>query len=75
MIRPLAALEGGREMLGAMGGRVARRARGVARPTMEAASHVREYVADARRAIDDAVADEVRQLRRAIRKQRRRVGL
>lgn len=43
--------------------------------TEDAGDTVREYAEAAREAIDDAVAREVRDLRRAIRKQRKRLGL
>ena len=41
----------------------------------ETAEELGRYLGSAREAIDGVVADEVRQLRRAIRRQRRRAGL
>ena len=41
----------------------------------DASDSVRRYAGDAREAIDEAVAREVRELRRAVRRQRKRLGL
>ena len=44
-------------------------------PGREAAGAVREYIDTARGAIDDAVEQELRELRRAVRRQRKRIGV
>lgn len=44
-------------------------------PRDEIREQVRDYAGRAREAIDDAVASEVRDLRRAVRRQRKRLGL
>ena len=44
-------------------------------PGRDAAAAVREYVESARGAIDSAVEQELRDLRRAVRRQRKRIGV
>lgn len=44
-------------------------------PREEIADHMSEYVGRARDAIDDAVESELKDLRRAIRRQRKRLGI
>lgn len=44
-------------------------------PREEIADNVREYLGRARETIDDAVASELRDLRKALRRQRRRLGI
>lgn len=57
-------------------GRMARRAAKIAGPALESAGeHVADYMSAAREAIDDVVSAELRSLRKAIRRQRRRAGL
>lgn len=64
-------------MAGAMAARevVGRATRAAGPMAADAADHLTRYAREARGAIDAAVEAEVRALRRAIRKQRRRVGL
>lgn len=83
VMRPLAdiaASEAGRRLLQAGVGAVSARAmsgagRAAAPMVRDAASHLGDYVRTAREAIDDFLADEVRDLRKAIRRGRRRAGL
>ena len=70
----------GRAMLGraakAAGRGAVQRGMKVARGFGEdAGDHVRHYADSAREAIDDAVAREVRDLRRAVRRRRKRLGI
>ncbi len=61
---------------GALGSRAVREAGRAAMPMMrEAAENLGDYVRSARSAIDEYVADEVRDLKKAIRRGRRRAGL
>jgi len=41
----------------------------------EVSTHVRKYLGDARERISEAVEDEIRDLRRAIRRRRRKLGV
>lgn len=83
VVRPfadIAAGAAGRRLLqagvGAVGGRAVMGAGRAAAPLVrDAASQLGDYVRTAREAIDDFVADEVRDLRKAIRRGRRRAGL
>jgi gas vesicle protein len=83
VMRPLAeiaASEAGRRLLksgaATLGARALSGAGRAAMPMVrDAASGLGDYVRTAREAIDDFVADEVRDLRKAIRRGRRRAGL
>lgn len=83
VVRPLAGLavqELGRRALaagtGALGSRAVERAGRAAMPVLEdAAEQLGDYVRTARSAIDSFLADEVRDIRKAIRRGRKKAGL
>lgn len=66
------ALEDGLDTAGRKASKLARRGGSA---ISETAEELGRYIGSAREAIDSVVADEVRELRRAIRRQRRRAGL
>ena len=79
VVRPLALAREGRDVLEAGLERAGKKAsklmgRGTT-AISETAEELGRYLGSAREAIDDVVAEELRDLRRAIRRQRRRAGL
>lgn len=79
------AAAGGAERLASAANDADRRARRLARSGAKAArrapspadvgEHMADYLADARESINDAVQDELQQLRKAVRRQRKRLGV